>query len=292
MRVIAEAQHGVIARGGLLAAGIGDEAIKARLRTGGLVQLHVGVYALAHRAMRPQARWMAATLAGGEGTVLSHRSAAALWGLRPAPTQIDVTVPHGTGARRRAAGVCVRQTRRLGAWERSVRDGIPVTAVARTLLDLAAIVPPHHLRRAVERAEQLELFDLRAVERVLEAHPGRPGRRALATLLADAHRHGLPVTRSDMEAAMLQVCIDFTVPRPQVNRYDKDREVDFRWPDHRLVVEVDGWATHKTRRAFEDDRARDRALLAEGWRVARFTWSDVMRHPHRVATELRRLLLT
>lgn len=287
---IAEAQHGVLSRGQLLDAGIGVEGINARLRTGALVALHEGVYAVGHRALPVRARFMAAVMAGGAGTVVSHRSAAALWGLRPSRGAVEVTVPHGTGARRRAHGVEVHQTRTLPAWQVSLHDSIPVTTVARTLLDLAAIVPPHHLRRAVERAEQLELFDLRQVERVLATHPRRRGRRSLAAMLADAHRHDLPATRSDMEAAMLQICIDYGLPRPQVNRYANGREVDFRWPEQRLVVELDGWATHKTRKAFANDRARDRALVHQRWRVARFTWPDVMHRRHEVAAELRALL--
>ena len=93
-----------------------------------------------------------------------------------------------------------------------------------------------------------------------------------------------------MEAAFLQLCLDHRLPRPQVNRYANDREVDFRWPDHRLIVEVDGWSTHRTRKAFEDDRARDRQALRERWSVARFTWADVLDHPRRVAAELAALL--
>lgn len=125
--------------------------------------------------------------------------------------------------------------------ERTVERGVPTTTVARTLLDLAAVVPAHHARRAVERAEQAELFDLAAVRQVLDAHPGRPGCRALTALLADFRDHGDTVTRSDLEALVLQLCIDHDLPRPQVNRYDGVRESDFRWPDQRLIVEVDSW---------------------------------------------------
>lgn len=289
---IAEAQHGVVARQQLLDAGVGAEGLKARLRTGALVPLHHGVYAIGHRALPPRARLLAAVLAAGSGSVLSHRSAATLWGLRPSSGAIDVTVPHGIGARRHADGVRIRQTRKLPPCELAVEDGIPVTTVARTLLDLAGVVSPHQLRRAVERAEQLELFDLGEVDRVLDAHPGRRGRRALVALLDDARQHDLPITRSELEAAFLQLCLDHGIERPQVNRYDLIRETDFRWPAHRLVVEVDGWDSHKTRAAFAGDRARDRALVREGWRVARFTWPEVFRRADHVAAEVRGLLHT
>lgn len=285
---LAEAQHGVISRQQLLALGMEPEAVRCRAATGRLVRLTPGVYALGHRALRPQGRWMAAVLSCGEGAVLSHRSAAAAWRLRPYSGEPELTVPRSGGRRRDG----VRTYRaRLADSERTVHHGLPVTTVARTLLDLAAVVPPHHLRRAVERAEQRELFDLRQVERVLDAHPRRAGRRALVALLDDARRHDLPTTRSDLEAAFLQLCLDHRLPRPQVNRYDV-HGVDFRWPGHRLIVEVDGWTTHKTRRAFESDRARDRQAILDGWRVARFTWADVVHRPRQVAGELRALLST
>jgi very-short-patch-repair endonuclease len=159
------------------------------------------------------------------------------------------------------------------------------------LLDLGAVVPPHHLRRAVERAEQAELFHLPDVQQVLDAHPTRPGCRALKQLLADMARHGVGVTRSDLEAAVPQLCVDHDLPRPQVNRYDGRRESDVRWPAHRLIVEVDSWTFHgRTRRAFDGDRARDRALLRERWRVARFTDRQILGDPAGVAAELRELL--
>jgi hypothetical protein len=110
------------------------------------------------------------------------------------------------------------------------------------------------------------------VRRTIDAHPGRAGWRPLVLLIADLHAHGETLTRSDLEALVLQACLDHGLPRPEVNRYDGTRESDFRWPTHRLIVEVDSWTFHgRTRRAFDGDRARDRRLLAEGWRVARFT---------------------
>jgi very-short-patch-repair endonuclease len=173
----------------------------------------------------------------------------------------------------------------------AIERGVPTTTVARTLLDLAAVVPAHHLRRAVERAEQAGLFDLVAVRDVLDAHRGRPGRRGLVALLADFQAHGDARTRSDLEAMVLQLCLDHDLPRPEVNRYDGVRESDFRWPDHRLVVEVDSWTFHgRTRRAFDGDRARDRALLRDGWRVARFTDRQILGDPAGVAGEIAALL--
>ncbi|HEU4975900.1 MAG TPA: type IV toxin-antitoxin system AbiEi family antitoxin domain-containing protein [Baekduia sp.] len=290
IRRLAEAQHGVVTRQQLLALGLGAEAIKIRRRTGRLVPMYRGVYALGHRALRPQAWWLAAVFACGPGAVLSHRSAARLWGLRPWSGRVEVTAARDRDPA--PGGVAVHRSRAMAAWEVTREDGIPVTTVARTLLDLAGVVPVHHLRRAVQRANELELFHLLDVDRVLEAHPRRPGRRALIALLADARRHGLERTRSDPEAAMLQLCLDHDLPRPQVNRFAGGREMDFRWPEQRLVVEVDGWTWHRTREAFAADRARDRQLLREGFRVARFPAMEVLDAPAMVAAELRALLAT
>jgi hypothetical protein len=179
---------------------------------------------------------------------------------------------------------------RIEPWELTDLDGIPTTTVARTLLDLAAVVPAHHLRRAVERALELELFDLAAITDVLDAHPRRPGRRRLLTLVADLQDHDTPRTRSDVEAAFLQLCLDHDLPRPLVNHHNNGSERDFTFADHRLIVEVDGWTYHRSRRAFETDRVRDRVALAGGYRTARFTATEVLRDPSAVAAELRALL--
>jgi very-short-patch-repair endonuclease len=266
VRELAEGQHGVVARRQLAELGMSAERITSWVRRGRLVRVRRAVYALGHGVLTQHGRWMGAVLACGPGALLSHRSAAALWGLRP---------PGGAIVAPRFA---------------TVHEGIPVTTVAWTLLDLAAVVRAPQLRRAVEAAEQLELFDLREVQVALAADPGRPGSRKLLALLDDLKDHGVTRTRSDVEALLLQLCIDHNFPRPEVNRYDNGREVDFRWPRHRLIVEVDGWQFHRSRRAFVTDRARDRAALASGWRVARFPAAEVIGQPAGVAGEIRGLL--
>lgn len=233
---------------------------------------------------------MAAVLVCGKGAVLSHGSAAALWGLRPSDgTAIDVTFG-ADGRRRPVDGVSLRRSAVAGGAFATIERGIPVTTVAWTLLDLAAVVRPHALRRAVETAERLQVLDARAIDRAMSASPRRPGSPALRAVLADMALHGITFTRSDVEAQVLQLCLDHELSRPQVNRYDNGVEVDFRWPSHRLIVEVDGWAYHRGRAAFAADRARDRRALAAGWRVARFTALEVLRTPRAVAAELGRLL--
>jgi very-short-patch-repair endonuclease len=290
LRALAEQQHGVVARHQLLAAGIRRERIASWRRSGRLVVQRRGVYSLGHGLLTQEARWLAAVLACGEGAVLSHRSAAALWGLRPpGGGAIDVTVG-GDGGRRPGEDIRAFRSAIAGARFATTERGIPVTTVAWTLVDLAAVVRPHQLRRAVEEADRLELFDLVAVDRALGAAKGRRGSRALIALLADMAERGVTRTRSDVEAAFLQLCIDQGIPRPEVNRVRDGVEHDFRWPDRRLVVEVDGWAYHRGQSAFAADRQRDRRALTAGWRVARFTASEVLRTPVAVADEVARML--
>lgn len=290
VRTLADEQHGVVARRQLLELGMGPGQIKSWARRGRLVRLRPAVYALGHGVLTQHGRWMAAVLACGEGALLSHRSAAALWGLRPPGGSLIETTTGVSGVRAREDGLRLHRSTIAVPRFATVHEGVPVTTVAWTLLDLAAVVRAPQLRRAVEVAEQLELFDLTQVNAALAVDPGRPGSRKLLTLLDDLRDHGVTRTRSEVEALLLQLCIDHGFPRPEVNRYDNGREVDFRWPRHRLIVEVDGWRYHRSRRAFATDRARDRAALTSGWRVARFPATEVLRDPGRVAAEIHALL--
>ncbi len=235
---------------------------------------------------------MIAVLSVGPDAVLSHRSAAVLWGLRPDDGgTTTVTIPDRRG-RKRKPGLVVHRTEDLPRPECTFRRAIPVTSVARTLVDVAADLRPHELRRAVERADELELFHLPDVEAVVDRRAGMPGVPALRALLDDAREHGLPHTRNDFESAFLQMCFDHRLPRPQVNWWDGERELDFRWPEHRLVVETDGWGVHRTRRAFESDSERSQILAAQGWTLMRVTWRQLTRRPDIVATHVRRAMGT
>jgi very-short-patch-repair endonuclease len=282
--------YGVAARFELLDAGVGRRAIEHRIESGRYLRIYEGVYAIGHADLTVYGRRRAIVLACGRRAVLSHRSAAGAWGLRPdGGTKWDVTVRRASAVRP-AAPVRIFRYPTLADDEITELDGVPTTTVARTLLDLAAIVPAHHLRRAIERVEQLELFDLATVTRTLAVHPRQPGRRHLMSLLADLHEHGTERTRSDVEAAFLQLCLDNGLPRPQVNRINNGAERDFRFPDHRLVVEVDGYTYHRDRRAFTNDRVRDREALRRGHRTARFTAVEIVSTPTAVADELKALL--
>jgi very-short-patch-repair endonuclease len=290
VRMLAEGQHGVVARRQLVEAGMSRERIRSWVARGRLVPVWRGVYAVGHSVLTQHGRWMAAVLACGEGALLSHRSAAALWGLRPPGGSLIEGRVGVDGPRAPGDGLKTYRSTIVAPRFATVHEGIPVTSVGWTLLDLAAVVRAPQLRRAVETAERLELFDLREVTAALATDPGRPGSRKLLALLDDLRDHGVTRTRSEVEALLLQLCIDSGLPRPQVNHYDNGREVDFRWPRHRLIVEVDGWQYHRSRRAFVTDRARDRAALATGWRVARFPATEVMANPAGVAAEIRAFL--
>jgi very-short-patch-repair endonuclease len=278
----AEARWGVVSRAELLALGASGARINAWRRRGRLRVLHRGVYAVGHRRLRPEGHRLAAVLACGPGAVLSHTSAAAHWNLlTTAQTRIDVTAPR---ARRGAPGIRLHRSRSLDAQDATQHDGIPTTTVARTLLDLAATGKPSRLENALAQAMRQELYDHNAIEHTIARANGHRGTGTLQRAIA----HDLKLTRSEYEARFLKLLRDAGLPEPQVNvpltALDDERyEVDFYWPSHRLVVELDGWETHGTRAAFRRDRARDAALTAAGFRVLRFTWDT------EPATALRRV---
>jgi very-short-patch-repair endonuclease len=281
---IADAQYGVVARAQLLALGLGADAIGRRVRCGRLRPLHRGVYAVGHLVLRREAHWLAAVLACGDGAVLSHAAAAAHWGLRPsAATRVDVMV-RGAGGRRRP-GLRVHRHATLLAGEITRHEAIPVTTPARTLLDLAATLPRRALERAVDQTEVLRLFDLTALAATVSAHQGRPGAPLLGAVL-EQHSAGSTLTRSELEERFLRFCAARGIARPMVNTIVAGLEVDFYWPRPRLVVELDGWAFHGTRAAFERDRRRDTRLAAAGIRVLRLTDRQLATTPDDVARAL------
>jgi predicted transcriptional regulator of viral defense system len=281
---LATRQYGVVSRRQLLAAGLSARAIERRAEAGRLHRLHYGVYAVGHRRLTVRGRWLAAVLTFGPGSVLSHRSAGALWGLvtrRVAP--VEVTVRRA----RRRPGIAVHEAR-LSQPERTAVGGIPVTTVARTLFDLAEVVDERQLERACEEADRLGLLEMRALEDVCARGYGRRALRPIRRLVDEAR---LPdTTRSPLENRFLCFCREKNLPLPEVNVTILGREVDAYWPGHRLVVEADSWSFHGHRAAFERDRARDAAMQVEGYRVIRITHRRLEREPSTVAAELRRLL--
>ena len=235
---------------------------------------------------------MAAVLACGSDSVLSHRSAAALWGLREDPrTSIDVTAPNRRG--RIPKGIDAHRDSSLSEDDRTALRGIPCTSVARTLLDLAGIVPVWELRKAVSETEVLRLLDLGAARKLIERSRGRRGVARLRLLLEELDP-ATKRTRSELERRFLSMCTRAGLSRPEVNVPldvgDVRLEVDFLWRDARLIVEADSHRYHGTMSAFERDRRRDQRLEAVGWQVVRCTWQQVIREPADLAKTLRILL--
>jgi hypothetical protein len=223
---------------------------------------------------------MAAVLALGPNAVLSHRCAAEHHALlRGEARVVDVTVP---GTKRRSRGSIRVHRGALDPADVTRFRGIPVTSVARTLLDIAETEPRRVVERACDQAEVLRLFDLTAIEAVLGRAAGRRGLPVLREVLSE-HVAGATLTRSELEERFLAICRDAGLPKPAVNAWlalnDGGAEGDFVWRRERLVVEVDGWASHGTRRGFEQDRERDRRLLLAGWQPMRFTWRQLERDP-------------
>jgi very-short-patch-repair endonuclease len=220
---------------------------------------------------------MAAVLACGDGAALSHRSAAALWGVhRPWLGVPEVTVPEG-GSRGRV-GVRAYRTTQLDPRDTRRREGVPVTAPARTLLDIAAVIPERDLARAVEEAQVLRLATPRAM--LAEVGRRRPGAAALRAALQAQFEPRL--TRSEAEALLLELVRGAGLPEPETNVRLLGYEVDFLWRAARLVVEVDGFAYHSTRESFERDRRRDARLQAAGFRVVRLTYRQILAEPDSV----------
>lgn len=206
---------------------------------------------------------MAAVLACGPGVVLSHRSAAALWRLGPATRLVEVTIASDAGRKRRN-GIRLHRSLTLSPADVTRRAGIPVTKPARTLTDLRRVLPSREFVAALRQAEYLRL--------------------PLDDRVAPDH------TRSELEAKFLTLCRRHRLPQPEVNiRLDRFL-VDFLWRDQRLVVEVDGWESHRMRSAFEEDRARDARLNVLGFTVLRFTWRQIEDDPRRVAKTVREVL--
>ncbi len=260
----ARRQYGAISIQQLHEAGLSDDAVLGRRRTGRLHQLHRGVYAVGHVAPSNERRWIAAVLALGEAALLSHRSAAALWGLlSPDDGPVHVSLA-GRGGRAQRQGIRVHRPVSLEAHEITRRHGIPVTSPARTLADLRRSISKRESRRAIRQAEFLGL----AIDPALE--PDR--------------------TRSELERRFLRLCRRHRLPMPAANLRVGPFTVDFCWVDQRLIVETDGYTSHRGRAAFEDDRGRDLKLRAMGYEVVRLSYRQVIDRPVEVADVLRALL--
>lgn len=283
---LARGQYRVVSNWQLLEMGFGRKAIQHDLHTGRLYQLFRGVYVVGCASVSWRGRVMGAVLACGHEAVASHQTAAALLGIRPTSrAMIDVTTPRSRHGQR---GIKVHRVRALHPEDRAAVDGIPVTSLARVLLDTAEVVSLRQLKRAFEEAEKRRLLDLQAIERLLERSPGRRGAKPLRQVISEFVEP--PITQAELERLFIELCDLFGIPRPQTNVMVAGRVVDGVWHAQRLVVELDSRMHHMTTAAFEEDRRRDADLMLAGYRVLRITWRRLRDEPTAVAEIVRRLL--
>jgi very-short-patch-repair endonuclease len=281
----AERQHGVVAWWQLAARGVPRWTVDRELARGHLLPLRRGVFAVGHRVLTYRGRWMAAVLACGSEAVLSHHAAAALHQLRPRPQgAVDVTAPtirSHPDIRAHVSAVPPEQRTRI--------DRIPATSLERTLLDYAEQATPRQLAAALEAAERRNLLDLRKLHRVIADSFGRRGLRPLRAALAEFD--GDPAwTQSELEEAFLELLRATELPCPRTNVIIEGELVDCAWPEHRLIVEIDSYTYHRTRRSFEADRERDAKLQRRGWRVLRITDRRLHADPAGVIADIRAML--
>jgi Transcriptional regulator, AbiEi antitoxin len=280
---IASTSHGVVTRDQLLRAGVTREEIRQRLRRGSLLREHRGVYRVGHRAPSLKARYLAAVLACGPGTVLSGRAAAHLLGmLRGMPPPPEVIAP----TERRVPGLVTHRSRRIHPDDLTVWRGIPVTTPARTLVDLAATMVIHDLARACHEAGVRHRTTPAQVEEVLMRRPTSPGARKLRRILHGDFR----VALSRLEARFLGHLRRAGLPLPVTNRPAGGRRVDCRWPGQHLTVELDSYRFHNSRYAWEQDRRREREARARGDEFRRYSYGDVFGQPRQMMSELQALL--
>ena len=283
---IAARQCGVVTTAQLQAAGLGRHAITHRVKEGRLHRLHRGVYLVGHALPVDLAHEQAALLAC-PGAILGHRSAGALWTMpvRPGP-EVELTLVGGSRTHR--PGIRVYRVPELHPRDVRRHKGFPVTAPARTLLDLATVISPQALEQATAEAIARRLVSRTALEEALARSPRRHGAKALRTLLG---REAPPArTRSDVERRMLTLVRRHGLPEPRANVQLEEWNVDFLWADQGLVVETDTYSFHSSPAAWERDHRKETALEDAGWRVRRVTGTQLEKEPDRVADRLKRWL--
>jgi len=284
---LAERQHGVASIRQLTGPlGYSRSAVHRAVAAGRLHRLYPGVYAVGHTSISLHGQCLAAVLACGPEALLSHLSAAWLWGLtKTTPLPASITTPV---FRKPRPPLRLHEGRSLTTEDRALREGIPVTALPRTLLDLAATVRFDWLERMLERSEELGLFDLREVEELLARTVGHHGHGRLREAIALYKPSSF--TRSGLEKRFLELCIEAGLPQPRMNYVEQGFELDCYWPEQRFAVELDVFETHGTRAAFERDRKRQEDLLLAGITMTRVTGPRLKREPHEVIARVRRLL--
>lgn len=286
---LADGQYGVASHAQLRACGISASAIDRWAASGRLRRLHPGVFAVGHAVLVPDGRRLAAVLACGDLAVLSDDDGGAVWGLcRSSGSRFHVTVPPGGVAGGLRPGIHVH-VRALRPEEATVHEGIPITSVARTLLDLAARSTDEQVAEAVDQAIVLGLYDQRAIDAT--GGRGRAGLARLRKVIAARHPQS-HASKSGWERTMLPLLQAHGLPRPEVNGWVDGGRIspDLLWRDRMLAVEWDSWTHHRTRGQFEADHAKTLRLQALGYTVLRFTWRHTQDAPETVVAAIRRHL--
>ena len=276
---IATTQHGSISWDQLRGCGLSPRQIRYRVAIGRLHVIHYKVYAVGHDGLTQHGRWMAATLAGGIGATLSHRSAATLWGITVSPSRVvDVTV---RSWHRKEPGIRFH-TAEFDYDETTEVRGIRVTGPSRTLLDLGQVLEADALERAFREAERLQLTDVYSVADLLERYPRKRG-CAVVRRIGSMRELYRGVTRSELEERFRQFLLAQAMPDPewnvQIELPKATLEVDCLWRERGVIVELDGYGYHAGLDAFERDRLRDRQLQLAGFRVLRITWRALSNDP-------------
>lgn len=283
MARIAERQRGLIGRTQLIEAGITPDAIRHRLATGRLHTLYRGIYVVGRPRLEPLAAATAAVMHLGGRGVLSHRTAAMLWGILDTP-ELPVEITVVDSDLRPRPGLTVRRSRTLSEADIRRCQGLPVTSPARTLIDLAGILDLHELEAVYAMAIRRRLVTRAEVAAAIRRAPRGRGAANLRALVEQGARPVL--TRSHYERKVLDLIRRAELPAPQVNATIDGMEVDFLWPEQKLVVEFDGFAYHSDRSSFEQDRLRDQRLAAAGYRVLRITARQVDNRPEALIARL------
>jgi very-short-patch-repair endonuclease len=286
LATLAHRQHGVVSIRQLRRLGYSPSSVRRAVVSGRLHRLHQGVYAVGHTNLSLQGRCLAGVLASGPKALLSHYSAGWLLGLigtRPVPVHVTAPIP-----RKRRNSVRVHHSRTLLDADRSLEQGIPVTSVARTALDLAAVVRFRSLRRVIRRSEELEVFDLDDFHSVLARNQGHRGAFHLERAI-DIYE--LPrFTRSRLEREFVAHVERAGLPRPSTAFVVAGYELDIYWPELRFAIEIDVYATHGGHESFEEDRRRDEDLKLAGVELTRVTGRRLEREPKQVVDRIRLLL--
>jgi very-short-patch-repair endonuclease len=282
MANLAARQYGVVTVEQLHDLGYSDATIKRAVDAGRLHAWHRSVFAVGHQGLSPHGLCMAAVLFRDDGALISHQSAIWLWGM-----ELKLEIPVHVSVRWRGHGqdaIGLHHCPALRIEDIAETERLPVTGVARTLLDYASDAKQLRLERAIDRADRLDLLELAAIDRISEEVRGHRGRARLLRAMTIYREKGF--TRSGGEKRMLAALADVGVERPLVNNFIDAYELDFYWPRERLVVELDSWEHHRSRRSFEEDRERQEKLSMAGIETIRITGTRLRREPRKVAMRI------